>query len=170
MKLYELKQEMFMIETEMMAWAEEHDGCIDEFPLKERLDSLEGDIEEKAIKIGCFIKDLQKDSTAFKNEIKSMSERKLRIDNKIKSMEKYLSVYLPTDFNLNDPKCAIKFNKSKKLFFEENEANIMEKLDKKYINVKETKSPMKKDIKKAIENGEKFFGIELKRNYTLKIK
>lgn len=80
MNLYELSQNYLAVQ----------DMDLDEETLRDTLDSIDGVIEDKAENIAKWIRNLEADANAFKEEETRFKEKKQATENKIKSLKRYL--------------------------------------------------------------------------------
>ena len=131
------------------------------------LDAIDASFDEKAESVACFIKSLQYEASALKNEETSLELRRKRIERKQESMTKYLISCMDAvqKEKVSTPRCAISFRKSKAVnIFDEN------KLPDEFIKVVEKRSPDKAEIKKAILSGIAVPGAEVVENRNLQIK
>ena len=81
MKLYELTDQL----NELLSMDE-----IPEEQIKDTLDLIREDFDEKAEKVAAFIKEIESDAIALKSEIDRLSDRKRSIDNKVSYLKDYL--------------------------------------------------------------------------------
>lgn len=126
--------------------------------LKDTLDSIEGEFEEKADNIVAIIKalELQKSSIngqrqVFEKEVKTLKDKEDAIDNKISWLKKYLCDGM---IALNKPK----FKTNKFSFWTKKTSGavvIDGVVPMEFLKVPEPQ-PDKTAIKKAIDSGEKF--------------
>lgn len=81
MKLYEITDQL----NELLSLDD-----IPEEQIKDTLDLIKEDFDEKAEKVAAFIKEIESDSDALKSEIDRLAGRKKSIDNKISHLKDYL--------------------------------------------------------------------------------
>lgn len=165
-KLFNLIENGFDIETgEAYQSQEELDKAIDECGIE---------LEKKIENIGCFIKNLEADTKALKEEEANLKHRREVAEKKIESLKKYLNGYLmavyPNDvdrakWKFNTPKVVMGFRKSTTV-----EVPDIDKLDKNFLRVKTEVSADKTAIKDAIKNGKIVDGAFLQDNVNLSIK
>ena len=165
-KLYNLIENGFDVETgEAYQTQEELDKAIDECGIE---------LEKKIENIGCFIKNLEADAKALKEEEANLKHRREVAEKKIESLKKYLNGYLmacyPNDtdrakWKFNTPKVVLGFRRSSSV-----EVEDLSKLDKAFIKVKTETSADKTAIKDAIKAGKKVVGAYIKENLNLSIK
>ena len=115
MNLFEISVDHRAIILRMEEWAENHDGDITEFPLKDELNALEGTMEDKALAIGVIIKEL----TTFGNSIigegapfmdlaKAYDTRGTAKLNQAKRLKEYLADTLPNPFKVENSKVRVR--------------------------------------------------------------
>lgn len=137
------------------------------FNLKEKLDELEIDLNTKLENVGCYIKNLDSDIEALKNEEKTLAERRRVKENKLERLKQYLSDNLQVAGmqKFESPRCVLSFRKSEQVVISEG-AEIPEE----FIIRKVTEQPDKKLLKDAIKQGFEFDGISIVENKNLQIK
>ena len=137
------------------------------FNLKEKLDELEIDLNTKLENVGCYIKNLDSDIEALKNEEKTLAERRRVKENKLERLKQYLSDNLQVAGmqKFESPRCVLSFRKSEQVVISEG-AEIPEE----FIIRKVTEQPDKKLLKDAIKQGFEFEGISIVENKNLQIK
>lgn len=150
MTLYEIEQAILNCINE--------DGEVD----VEQLKQLQLEKSTKIENIALWIKNLKADAAAYDNEIKALTERKKRDENKAESLKDYLDFILDGE-KFKTVKVECSFRKSKKV-------NVLDesKIPKKYFRVK--KEVSKSDIANAIKEGIKVKGAELIESRSLQIK
>lgn len=165
-KLYNLIENGFDVETgEAYQTQEELDKAIDECGIE---------LEKKIENIGCFIKNLEADAKALKEEEANLKHRREVTEKKVESLKKYLNGYLmavyPNDadrakWKFNTPKVVLGFRRSSSV-----EVEDLSKLDKAFIKIKTETSADKTAIKDAIKAGKEVVGAYIKENLNLSIK
>ena len=88
MKLYELAQQY----NALLEMSE----SIDDITLKDTLDSIQEEIDDKAENIAKLIRSLQADTEVIKLEEKRLAERRKAIENRIENIKSYLQNELET--------------------------------------------------------------------------
>ena len=159
--LYELKENYKQIEE--MLYEEE----IDEKLILDTLESIEGEIEDKADNYAKIIKELEAKRDARKNEAKRLNDSAITFDNRIKSLKQNL-------FNTMKETGKTKFTTNLFAF------NIVKNGGKQAIEIdgevpeQYTKTIIENDtdkIRQALENGENLPFAHLKaRGESLRIK
>jgi hypothetical protein len=134
--------------------------------INDTLESIEVEINDKALNIARMIKNLEANALAIKNAEDDMAERRRYIENKIKSLKSYLFFNLSNvEFtSIDAPDISIKKGRVSESVIIDNQKLI----DKKYIKTKE--EPNKEEIKKDLKNGVEIPGarLETKQNYIIK--
>ena len=122
MKLYEIT-ELFMRFANMV-----EAGEIEEDAIADTLESIEGELEEKADNIACLIKSWQAEAEAIKAEEKALAERRKVKENQINNLKNYISNTMLTlgKTKIETSRNLISFRKSTALYIS-NEEWFMEK-------------------------------------------
>lgn len=134
------------------------------------LESIEGEIKDKAINIGYVIKNLEADEVALSTEIKRLQDKKKAVTNKKQGLKDYLqnSMYAVGLRKIQSAPFNIRIQKNAKSLKIENEEQFMknEFYDNYFIP-----QPPKLDKKKMIEdlkNGAVIEGVELQQSESLR--
>lgn len=153
-KLYELREEY----KSLLDMLEDGTEDIPEDVLSDTLEAVAGEIKEKAVSIAVVIKGLEADIAAFKQEEATLAKRRRTLENKVEWLKNYVTDELSAagikDIK-DDPRAAIGFRPSRTLEITDedgfvNWARENNKTDFLAVRV----SPVKANIKKAIEGGE----------------
>jgi len=131
------------------------------------IDQLEMDLNTKLENVGCYIKNLDSDIEALKNEEKTLADRRRVKENQLERLKKYLADNLQVAGmqKFESPRCVLSFRKSEQVVISEG-ADIPEE----FIIRKVTEQPDKKLLKDAIKQGFEFDGISIVENKNLQIK
>jgi hypothetical protein len=164
MKLYDIEQELQEVEAMLDEWASEHEGDFTDFPLMKELDEIEQARENKLLNIGCWVKSLDAEVEAYKQEKQKIDTKKKVVENKANRLREYLSSYLKKDEKIKDPRCQLAWRKSKSL----NITVETEALPDEFI--KTEKTVKKAELKNAIKAGLELEGVTIKTNDNLQIK
>ena len=167
MTLYEIKAELSKILDEgYEAFVDPETGEFDEEGFNNSIAELEQARDEKIENIALFIKNLEAEKDAIRNEEKALAERRKVKENKIESLKNYLSQDLTAheQDKFETAKCRLSFRKSEKVVADET------LLDKKWMTEKIEYSPDKKAIKEAIKGGEVVPGAFIEVNQNIQIK
>ena len=165
MQLYAISTEIEQIEKKMMAYAEENDGDVTEFPLNDELEKLGMDKEVKALSIGLHIQNMVAEALMIKAEKAKLAARQSSMENKAERWTNYLSTYLETGETYKNATTEIKWTKSEKVQVHEDidfndVPDTFYKTEKKFI---------KAEIKKGIKSGDVTWA-SLIATQTLKVK
>lgn len=165
-KLYNLIENGFDVETgEAYQTQEELDKAIDECGIE---------LEKKIENIGCFIKNLEADIKALKEEEANLKHRREVAEKKIESLKKYLNGYLMAVYPNDTDRAKWKFKTAKVVMGFRKSTTVevpnLDKLDKDFLKVKTEVSADKTAIKDAIKSGKTVEGAFLQENVNLSIK
>ena len=149
------------------------DFQIDEFTGEllnaEELDSLQMAREEKIENIALYIKELDAECDAIKNEMNSLRERLTAKENKHDSLMNYLKNFLNGQ-RFETPRCRIGYRKSQQVIL----SGDFEEWAKEYapdlLTEKVSITPDKTAIKNALKDGRLLKGATLVDNQNLQIK
>lgn len=157
MNLYELSQNYLAVQ----------EMDLEEDVLRDTLDSIEEAIEDKAVNIAKWIRNLEADKKAFEEEEKRFKEKKQAADNRIKSLKLYLEDNMrltgKTKFKAGFFSFAIQNNPPSVEVFDE------ALIPKQFLIAQ----PVKIDragIKELLKAGEEVPGAELKHSSGLRIR
>jgi chaperonin cofactor prefoldin len=131
------------------------------------IDQLEMDLNTKLENVGCYIKNLDSDIEALKNEEKTLADRRRVKENQLERLKKYLADNLQVAGmqKFESPRCVLSFRKSEQVVISEGAV-----IPEEFIIRKVTEQPDKKLLKDAIKQGFEFDGITLVENKNLQIK
>lgn len=129
----------------------------------DKLQELQLAFDEKVEGIACWIKNLISDAEAIKVEKNILAEREKACKNKAESLKNYLQSALAGQ-KFKTAKVSIYYRKSKSV-----EVADVAKIPEEYLKYSEPEV-RKTDIKKAIEAGEVFEGVELVEKQNIQIK
>lgn len=165
-KLFNLIENAVDVETgELYETQEELDKAIDECGIE---------LEKKIENIGCFIKNLEADTKALKEEEANLKHRREVAEKKIESLKKYLNGYLMAVYPNDADRAKWKFNTAKVVMGFRKSTTVevpnLDKLDKDFLKVKTEVSADKIAIKDAIKSGKTVDGAFLQENVNLSIK
>lgn len=159
--LYEIsdtyKQVQFMLEKDL-----------DNEELKQALDNIEGDFEEKADNIAKVIRHLTATENALKEEEKRLAERRRTISNNIKSTKEYLKYNMEVLDKKNFDTDLFKFyikNNRQTVKYEEGAI-----LPEEYYIKEEVKTINKELVESDLKEGVWIEGAKLDRTQSLVIK
>jgi hypothetical protein len=151
---------LFEIENEILQCFDAETGEVLDV---EKLEALHIARENKLENVACWIKNLEAEATAYKEQKAAFAERQQTAERKAESLKKYLSDALNgTPFKT--VKCDVRFRKSQRV-----EVPDVYKLDENYLRYSEP-TPDKTAIKKAIQSGQEVAGAVLIDNVSMTIK
>lgn len=128
----------------------------------EAMERLQMERADKIENVGCWIKNLEADALALREEEKSLAARRKSAETKIESLKKYLS-YALNGQKFSTPRVLISYRKS-------TQVDIPDP-DKVPANwYKATYTIDKAGIKEALMRGEEVKGASLKENLNMQIK
>ena len=129
------------------------------------LDGLQEKLETKLENIALYIKNLEADVIAFKDEEKALEGRRKAKENKADRLKAYLQGYLEQTEKgkFETPRVLAKITKGEAVEVDLN------KLPKEYVTVKEEIKPDKTAIKQALKSGKVIEGCRLVQSKNVKI-
>lgn len=159
MNLYEIKPEIEFILLDV-----NEDGMLTDEAM-ERLQQLQMDEQTKIENVACYIKDLNADSKAIREEEKALADRRKVKENKAERLKSYLSDYLQLNgmAKYETARAVLSFRKSEAVEIGD-DALIPE--DYKTYEPKVSKTA----IKEAIKAGQEVPGAKIVTNQSLQIK
>lgn len=163
---------LFQINSKIENFEFEIDEETGEILNMNELDQLEMDKSDKIENIALYIKNLKADEEALDNEYRAMYSRKKAVTKKRQSLEDYLKNNVDKKFET--PKCVISFRKSTQVDIpKETEQDFIDwarKHHPNFINETTTVKPVKKEIMKALKDGEIMLGASLREERNIQIK
>lgn len=157
MNLYQIKEEIEQAINE----------CVDfetgEITNPELLDSLNMALNEKRENIALYIKNLTAEAKAIDDEIKSLTQRKKSLNNKVD----WLKSYLASDLNgskFETARVVVSFRKSKAV-----EINPDAEIPNEFL-IQQQPKPDKTALKKAIQAGAVITGVSIVEKSNISIK
>lgn len=166
MKLYEINEKIEVLLNREVIDVET--GEVFDDSGFEELKLLEAERGLKLENIGLFIKNLDADILAIKEEEKKLADRRKVKENKSKSVKQFLSDYLQIEGvkKFETARIKLSFRKSESV----NVTVAAEKLPSGYYKEKTEYTADKAEIKKAIKSGIAIAGAELIESNNLQIK
>jgi len=160
--LYEIDQEIL--------------DCVDmetgEILDSEKLDALQMERDRKLEGVALWVKDLNAEAAAVKEEADKLTARKKALDNKISALKTWL-LYALRGEKLKTPRCNVYQTHSQKLTVENEGALIrfLQSLEKpeRFLRFKDPEL-RKDDIKKALKDGYEIPGAALEETESVVIK
>ena len=164
-KLFEITDEVIALEKMIDEYASEHEGEIPDF-LNDEFDRLAGERNEKRLNIGAWIKGLEAEIQAHKDEQKRQGERVRVLSNKATSLKSLIGYNLAQGEKLNDTRCALSYRKSERVIVDV----APEDLPKDLATIIVTVTPDKKEIKARLKSDEGCEFAHMEENFSLQIK
>ena len=151
-------------------------GCVDaetgEILDAEKLDALEMERERKLEGVTLWVKDLNAEAAAVKEEADKLTARKRALDNKITALKSWLLIALDGQ-KLKTPRCSVYFTHTPKLSVEDEEKLIgfLKTLEEPEQFLRFREPELRKDeIKKALKDGTIIPGASLEETESVVIK
>ena len=162
MTLYEIDQAIqYIVDNAIDA---ETGEILDE-DLTAKLDELQMAREQKCENIGCFIKDLDAEAKAIREEEKALAVRRRIAENKAERLRGYLAFCLKGE-RFNTPRCSVQFRKNTVVAVDENRLN---EVPEKFLRYKDPEVD-KKAVREALKAGEAVPGCTLAESVSMIIK
>ena len=142
-KLYELTNDLKAIESE----------DFDEQTLKDTLEAVEGEFNDKALSIAKLVENLNGDTSTIDAEIKRLQARKTSITNKQKHLRDYLLFNMQESgiTKIDCPLFKISLRKGMEKVVIDNEMQIPDEFAKVEVVTKIDKNEVKKHLKAGVE-------------------
>lgn len=142
-KLYELTNDLKAIESE----------DFDEQTLKDTLEAVEGEFNDKALSIAKLVENLNGDTSIIDAEIKRLQARKAAITNKQKQLRDYLLFNMQESgiTKIDCPLFKISLRKGMEKVVIDNEMRIPDELTRIEVVTKIDKNEVKKQLKAGVE-------------------
>lgn len=160
MKLYEISDK---IEAVLIAGTDTETGEITDEALA-ALDDLEGELEQKALNVGCYIKGEEAEAEAVMAEAKRLQARAQIHKRRAERLLKYLASHVEGQ-SFKDARCQIGWRKSKAV-----EVEDVAKLPEEYVRTKLTLEPDKTTLRKILSAGIEVDGAELVERWSLQVR
>ena len=166
MTLYEIDNEIREFLDKMLDAVDEETGEVMEIDPSE-LERLNEARDQKIENIALYIKNLEADAKAIKEEEKNLKERRERAEKKADRLRDLLAMSMNNagETKFNTARCAISFRSSKSVVITDLYL-IDEAYVKKTIDIK----PDKTAIKKALEAGEDIEGAYIEEKQNIQVK
>jgi len=173
MNIYDINSRLEMLISEHF---DTEDGIIFESDeeLAKKIDEVQLDLDTKIENIGCFIKNLEAENEALKNEEENLKKRRATNERKIEGLKNYLNGYLTATIEDDNKRAKWRFKTAKVILGYRRSKSVevpdIEQLDKNFVKVKTEVSADKKAIGEAIKNGQEVKGAYIKENINLNVK
>jgi len=164
--LFEIHSDIKRIESEMEAWAIEHEGDVTDFPLGDKLESLEMEKQEKILAIAKYIKNIDAEASMLKSESDRMVKRHRAVSAKKERLKEYLKNFAEKGINYQDEQVVVSWRKSEQVYIDP--AAKPEQMKPSYTSVKVDFN--KTAIKEALKSGEDVEFCEIRTNHNIQIK
>lgn len=162
MTLYEIDKAI-VIATEMAVDPET--GEINDEAMLQTLEQLKIDREHKIENIGCYVKNLEADAKAIKEESRNLAARAKAAENKAEHLRQYMQFCLGEE-KFQTPRLSVSFRHTKKV---EVDADMLDAIPDQYLRFKDPE-PDKKAIGDALKAGEVIPGCGLVDSVSMIIK
>ena len=138
------------------------DDSLDEQTIKDALESIEGDINEKGVNIVKLTQGWDADVSAIDEEIKRLTTRKKAIKNRTDQLRDYLRYNMQSSgiTKIECPLFTVSLRKARDVVSIDDELLIPDE----YVTVKTTVSPNKSEILKALKSGADIPGASIKES------
>lgn len=135
------------------------DDQLDAQTIKDTLESIEGDINEKGVNIVKLTQGWDADISAIDEEIKRLTTRKKAIKNRSDQLRDYLRYNMQASgiTKIECPLFTVSLSKARQVVQIDDESLIPDD----YVSVKTTVSPNKAEILKALKAGEDIPGASI---------
>lgn len=131
------------------------------------IEQAEGEFKDKAEAVACYIKSLEADAKALKEEIENLTARMNTKKNRAEKLRDYLAFCMEATNaeRIETSKCNLFFRKSSRVIIDDEST-----LDEKYVVTKTTTSIAKSMIKDDIMAGMEVAGahVEVAKNLQIK--
>ena len=178
MTLYEIDEQLAILEE--YGIDSETGEVLDEEAFNAKFDEIQMALNDKIESSICFVKNLNAEIDAFKQEEKNLAYRRKIKENLAERIKSRIDSYIKAQYTDEDGNVdTVGLNKYKmetpkmKLSYRKSESVDITNLDsvpKQYIKVKTEVSADKANIKKAIKAGQKIEGAKLVTNINMQIK
>ena len=162
MKLYELKSEYNQLIEKINLIAEENDGEIPE-TLSGEFDAIGETLSKKIVSCGCAYKNHIAEADAIDAEIKKLTVRKKIATNTAEWLKKYMAACVPVGYKHSAPQVLISWRNSSSVVIDDPDLIVDD-----YCKIERT--PIKSELKKAIESGENIMGAHIEQKQNIQIK
>ena len=131
-------------------------------------ESLQLERDQKIENIACWIKDLNADAAAIREEEKSLADRRRAMENKSENLKQYLGRFMGIGEKYSSARCAVSWRRSTKVNVDINEL-YKDPRSENYLLYHDPE-PNKTAIREAIKAGFDVRGDELVESQNLQIK
>lgn len=176
MKFYELAEQYNTVRAMLdsgVAFTEDAQDYDYEQALRDTLDGIGGELEDKAADIAVLIKEMNAEAAALREEEYNLAERRRAKENRVKWLTQYLADNMQAAglAKVDRPRATLSFRKSKGVKIDDEEGFILwaeEAGQIRFLNVKTTVN--KTAIRDALKAGDELPGAVLEERQSLQIK
>lgn len=176
MKFYELAEQYNEVRAMLdsgVAFTEDAQDYDYEQALRDTLDGIGGELEDKAADIAVIIKEMNAEAAALREEEINLAERRKAKENRVKWLTQYLADNMQAAglAKVDRPRATLSFRKSKGVRIDDEEVFILwaeTARQARFLNVKTTVN--KTAIRDALKAGEKLPCAVLEERQSLQIK
>lgn len=162
MTLYQIRNEII---DALDAAVDPETGEITASDAFENLDALQLAFEEKAENTACYIKNLDAEAKAIREEEKALAARRRSLENRAERCKSYLQFCLNGE-KFSTPRCAVSFRHNKSVVVDENR---LFDIPDQYLRYKEPEVD-KKAVSEALKAGQDVPGCSLVESVSMIIK
>lgn len=163
MKLYEINNEIEATIMAVMASVDEETGEVSDEAMQ-KLTELQMARDEKLENIGCYIKNLEAEAKAIKDEEQALKKRRESKEHQAESLAKYVASVLGGE-KWESAKVAFTFRRSK-----QTQITDIESIPEVFKHIETTWKVDKTAIKKAIESGMTIEGAYIEERINMSVK
>lgn len=168
MKLYEIGEELKVLEDLFNMSIDEETGELKEADILEEMDrEIKEKLTDKCENILKLIKNKEAEISTLKNEEERLKKLRKFKENRLENLKEYIKNQM---VSMETKKIETTLGNFNLRNSESVEVEDIEVLEKKFIKTKLEKTADKNEIKKAIKNGENVAGAKLVSNVNLIIK
>ncbi len=176
MKFYELAEQYNTVRAMLdsgVALTEDAQDYDYEQALRDTLDGIGGELEDKAADIAVIIKEMNAEAAALREEEYNLAERRRAKESRVKWLTQYLADNMQAAglVKVDRPRATLSFRKSKGVKIDDEEGFILwaeEAGQSRFLNVKTTVN--KTAIRDALKAGDELPGAVLEERQSLQIK
>lgn len=176
MKFYELAEQYNTVRAMLdsgVAFTEDAQDYDYEQALRDTLDGIGGELEDKAADIAVIIKEMTAEAAALREEEYNLAERRKAKENRVKWLTQYLADNMQAAglAKVDRPRATLSFRKSKGVRIDDEEGFILwaeQAGQDRFLNVKTTVN--KTAIRDALKAGDELPGAVIEERQSLQIK
>ncbi|EMO43846.1 siphovirus Gp157 family protein [Leptospira santarosai] len=134
------------------------------------LDEIQEEKDRKLLNMACAYKAIQAEADAIEAEEERLKARRKALENQVDSIGSWIKYNAEAGVKIKDPRAEISWRKSSQVIVQIEESDLITKLGERFVKTEITHSPIKADLKKAIEAGEEIPGVWIDSKLNLQIK